>query len=245
MALKGEFTTTDEAPEFLREHLREVEGRYVVDIEGYVPKKTLDEFRSNNRALKKQTDDLAAKLADYDTRFKDVDPEEYRTLKTSQPDTQKQIADIEARLQKKYDTQFEQERQARKAAEDRFHQELIGNEVSLALPKIGAYDTAYEELKTRATRVCKIVDGKPVPHRGEEPLYSEKEPTKYMPMAELLASFRPDIPHCFKTSNGAGTPGGLSQGSGNSRIIAAGDAKGFLDNVEAIAKGKMDVEVLA
>lgn len=243
MAIRGIFETVDEAPEPLREHLREVGGKFVLEVEGYVPKTALDEFRTNNRTLKKQTDELSAKINEYETRFKDVDPDEYKTLKTAQPDVQKQIADIETRLQKKYDAQFDQERQARQVAEDRFHQELIGNEVSVAMPKVGAHETAYRELKGLAASMCKIVDGKPVPHRGEEPLYSDKEPTRFMNMEELLTTFIKENPHCFKTSSGSGAT--TSNGIRNSRVIAANDSRAALDNLEAIATGKMEWEAPA
>src|SRR2546427_10609520 len=73
MALKFKYSAKEQVP---AEHLGlyvERDGAFLLDAEGAVEKSKLDEFRSNNLALKKQLDDLAAK-------YEGIDPDAVKTL---------------------------------------------------------------------------------------------------------------------------------------------------------------------
>ena len=68
MPIKFKVKSKDEIP---AEHLAlyvERDGAFVLDAEGAVDKAKVDEFRSNNVALKKQLDELAHK-------YEGIDPE--------------------------------------------------------------------------------------------------------------------------------------------------------------------------
>src|ERR1043166_2261184 len=104
MAVRGIYEKPDDAPEALREHLIQKDNRYLLDVEGFVTKDTLDEFRTTNRTLNREREKLQkdlegmqAQLNDVQTRYKDVDPDEYRSLKSAPGDLQKQIAEAETR----------------------------------------------------------------------------------------------------------------------------------------------------
>src|ERR1041385_2361896 len=73
MALKFKYKSKDEVPV---EHLSlyvERDGAFFLDAEGAVDKARVDEFRTNNLALKKQLDDIAA-------RYEGIDPDAVKTL---------------------------------------------------------------------------------------------------------------------------------------------------------------------
>ena len=72
MVLPADFKTFEEIPEGLREHYVEREGVWVLD--GYTPKKKLDEFRSNNRNLSTRIKEVEDELL----KFKGIDPEKYK-----------------------------------------------------------------------------------------------------------------------------------------------------------------------
>ena len=73
MALKFRYKTKDEVPAEHAAFYVERDGAFVLDAEGAVDKSRVDEFRTNNLALKKQLDDLTAK-------YEGIDPEAVKTL---------------------------------------------------------------------------------------------------------------------------------------------------------------------
>jgi len=60
MALKFKYKSKDEVPADHLPFYVERDGAFFLDAEGAVDKSRVDEFRTNNLALKKQLDDLAA-----------------------------------------------------------------------------------------------------------------------------------------------------------------------------------------
>jgi hypothetical protein len=257
MALKGIYDAQDDIPAPLREYALEKEGKWVLDVEGYVTKDTLDSFRTNNRKLnndneklKKDLEALQTSLVEVQTKFKDIDPDEYKALKTAPSDIQKQIAEAEGRIKHTYEqtygARFAEFEARAKEAEQKLHMETIKAEIAKWAPKVGVRDTAIEDIQRRAIETFQILDGKPVPMQGTEPRYSEKSPSKYMEPEEWISSLVPTHPHYFEASSGGGATGGLGGRSMNGhRVIAASDKRSFLNNLEAIAKGTVEVDLEA
>lgn len=257
MALKGIYDSLEDAPEPLREHLVQKDKKFVLDVEGYATKDTLDEFRSNNRNLNRERDQLKkdietmqAQLAEVQTRYKDVDPDEYKSLKAAPTDVQKQIAEAEGRIKHTYEqtygARFAEFEARAKEAEQKLNTEKIKAEVAKWAPKVGVEDTAIDDVQRRAIEVFQILDGTPVPMQGTEPRYSEKSPSKYMDPEEWITTLIPTHPHYFKPSSGGGTSGGVGGRSMNGRpMVAASDSKAFLANLEQIATGKIEVDMNA
>ena len=73
MALKFKFASKEQIPAEHAALYVERDGAFVLDAEGAVDKSRVDEFRTNNLALKKQLDDLAAK-------YEGIDPDAVKTL---------------------------------------------------------------------------------------------------------------------------------------------------------------------
>lgn len=253
MALKGFFDSQDEAPAFLREHVVERDGKWVLEVEGYVTKDVLDGFRTNNRQLKQEGDKLKkdleglqSQLSEVQGKYKDIDIEEYHTLKASPTDTQRQIAEAEKRFQAKFDAMAEGERQARKQAEESLNTEKIRAEVAKVGSKMGVLPTALSNLQRDATDTFGMVEGLPQPLHKGEPRFSEKSPSKYMDVEEWVETQVPIHPEYFGTSTGGGAAGGLGGRSPHGRgVIAASDSRAFLANLEKIAKGEVEVDMTA
>jgi hypothetical protein len=253
MALKGSFDRQEDVPEFLREHAVEHDGRWVLEVEGFASKPIIDEMRASNRTmktendtLKKDLDVLKTQFTDVQTRYKDVDLDEYKLLKAAPTDVQKEIAAAEKRWQAKLEEQVGEERKRREVAEQRYQQEQIGNEVAKYLPKVGAWESALDDLKGHAIKTFKMIDGKTVPFDGDTPRYSEKEPSKLLGMEEWLGTMMREYPHYAKPSSGGGAAGGIGGRIHNGRMVIPGsDSKAFIANLEKIAKGEVEVDLSA
>jgi hypothetical protein len=250
MALKGMYDRPDDIPEYLREHATEQNGRWVLEVEGYASKPIIDEMRQNNRVmrtendtLKKDLETIRAQFGEWQTRYKDIDPDEYKILKAAPTDVQKEIAAAEKRWHAKFDEELGKERKLREAAELRTQQEQIGNEIAKYAPKAGAEESAIEDIQRRAIGVFKIIDGKPVAFDGENPRYSEKEPSKLLPITEWVDKTLMDYPHYAKRSSGAGAGGGFPRGLNGHQVIPASDNRAFIQNLERIAKGEVEVDL--
>jgi hypothetical protein len=98
MALAAEVDSLDEIAEPLREHYVQdaTTKKYRLDAPDLVPKKRLDDFRENKKSVDKQ-------LSDLKERYKDIDPDAYKTLKEKLGDAdpteiQRELAEARARL---------------------------------------------------------------------------------------------------------------------------------------------------
>jgi hypothetical protein len=257
MALKAIYESIDDVLEPLREHVVEKDGKFVLDVDGYVAKDTLNQFRTNNRVLNREKEQLQkdlemaqAQLTEVQAKYKDIDLDEYKTLKDAPTDIQRQLAESEARLKMTYDKNYG-ERIAQleadnKAKEQKFQMEKIKSEVARLGPGLGVKTTSIHNLQRDAAEVFAIIDDQPVPLHKGEPLYSEKSPSRFMDMAEWIPTQVPVNPDYFESSSGGGANGGLGGVSRNGhRVIPASDSRAILNNLEAVASGKMEVDLSA
>jgi hypothetical protein len=83
MGLKHTITKLEDVPENVRTLYVAQGDKFVLDVDGVVPKEKLDEFRNNNIALQQQID-----------KYKDLDPVKYRELMAIQQKiTEKELLD--------------------------------------------------------------------------------------------------------------------------------------------------------
>ena len=113
MALKDSVDSIEEVDEGYRSLYTEQDGKFVLpEIEGMVPKKTVDEFRNNNISLLKERDSLKESMSQYS----DIDIDRAReALKLKEDFENKKLMDegqFEELLNKQIDrnnTQFEKQ----------------------------------------------------------------------------------------------------------------------------------------
>lgn len=72
--LQSVIESQEAIPEGMSEHYEEQDGRFVLKVDGHVPKSRVDEFRNNNIKLMKEKEAIQARLAELD----DLDIEQAR-----------------------------------------------------------------------------------------------------------------------------------------------------------------------
>lgn len=224
MALNLQYDTKDLIPAGAAEHYVETDNGgkkvWVLQGQGFAPAEKLEEFRTNNRDLKKFKDE-------WEPKFRDVDPDEYRTLKSRAEllDGGKLIGaakleeTINARLdavKKEHGTTVEQLSGRLTAAEKRVAEFTIDGAAMKSAIEIGIAKGAQPDIINRVRTVFSMdKDGKLVatnPATGKEWYGSTGEmltPGEYIKM--LAAG---DGAHLFAGNSGGGAGGSGGGGGG-------------------------------
>jgi len=247
MALKSKYKSADDIPSELAGFYTEQDGEFVLQVDGLVPKTTVDEFRSNNIKLTKE-------LAKLQENYGGVDLQEYQELKMER----QKLADqelIEAgkldellsqrteRLRTDYESRFEKmQREAQEALdkasgyENQFNTMIVENQLKDAALKNGVRPEAIADVLARGQSVWKRTETNSIAaFDGDTPSYGKKG-TNPLTVDEWFEGLQEQAPHLFKTSTGSGAAGGAgSQGRRLSRF----DQDALNSNLEAIAEGRV------
>jgi hypothetical protein len=165
MALKFKYKSKDEVPAEHSALYVERDGAFFLDAEGPVDKGRVDEFRTNNLALKKQLDDLAAK-------YEGIDPDAVKTLLAEKAKLEDQKLLKEGELEKLVESRTRSlksdlEKQVAELATERdsllsrLVEIEINQGVTLAATKRGLRPTAIPDAVARARKVFQLVKGVP------------------------------------------------------------------------------------
>jgi hypothetical protein len=213
MAIKYIVDTLEEIPEAVREHYTETGGKWILDCEGAAPQAKVEEFRTNNIALKRDLE-----------KFKDVDPDKYKELLQKEEDFEagnaKTKEEIEAAVEKRVEKlKTESETKIKKLEEDngglvtRLTDLQINQAVISTAGALGMQKGADSDIVARAKGVWKLVDGEPVAfdEKGEEIFGREG---KRISMREWAEGLTKSAPHLFDPNAGSGAGGG-GGGGGN------------------------------
>ena len=237
MPLKFKYTKKDEIPAGHESLYLERDGAWLLDAEGVVEKSSLDEFRNNNTALKKQFDDLAAK-------YKDVDPELARQLLQAKRDAEDKAllaqgnvdAVVEARtraLKADLENRLLTADRQRAALEARLGELQINHAVVAVAGKRGLKPAAAADLVARAKGVFRLVNGQvaPVGADGASVLYG-RDGVNALTFDEWVETQVAEAPHLFAENSGGGAAGeedGI-ESLGQQRLAFGGqDCKGQRD----------------
>jgi hypothetical protein len=217
MPLKLTVENLTDVPEALRgAYKQRTDGAgYIVDIEGgVVPKSVHDEFRANNIALQKKLKDLGELTPEQVTELREkvtsLEGDLTAARKGKDTETEKRIEAIQAALQKKID-------EATKSADgykSRLENVLIDGEVAKAAIKIGAHETAVDDISARVRSRFRIgEDNQPyaVDQQGNKIFGEDGKP---LGIEGAVRQLTKQAPHLFKPSSGGGatnTPGGAGR----------------------------------
>lgn len=198
------------------------QGRWVLQVEGAVPKKQLDEFRTTNVTLRKQveaygdiTPDLAkaavAKKAEYEAG---TDPKKIDELVNGRV----------AKMQEEHATALKGLQTENQGLKTQIGKTVIHSALTEAGTKAGVRPEAVADLIARGSSVFSLAeDGKTVQALDADgnPVYGTAgvalTPENYV---KQLAK---EAPHLFQTSTGGGSGGGGGGGQGGG---GAGGQKG-------------------
>lgn len=188
------------------------------DGSGYAYKDPKAALESMRRA-KEERGELAEKVKDFETRYKDVDPEEYRSLKAKAKDfddiekVQKgELDKIKSELRDKYEGQITAAKQQIIERDARYANSILEGRISSALEKAGATKKGAEVLGRvlRADITTKMGDnGEPefyiLDSKGKQRLNENADP---FTIDDLIAEQREDLPQLFGSSAGSGSGSG-------------------------------------
>jgi len=211
----------------------------------------LDGLKRNQAEAIKEAKAAKAKLAGYEG----IDPEEFKRLKQAADDAEKKrlagegdFKALEAQLVKKMADQEAAHTVTTQRYRGAIEQHLIDAEAvrelaqhsdspGLLLPHVKSQMKVMEESDGKF--VARVVDASGNVRIGKG---AGAAP---MTLPELMEEMKADktFAPAFRGSGSSGGGATRSTGgaSGGVATIAAGDKKGFIDNVEAIAKGKVNV----
>lgn len=225
MALNLSYETKEAIPAGAGEHYTEVDNAgkkaWVLQGSGFVPSQKLDEFRDTNR-------DLLKFKTETETKFKDVDPDEYKTLKgraelfdggkllAVDKIEEKFTARIEP-LKKEFETKLTAAEQRALAAETRVAEFTIDKAAVDAALKIGIAKGAQPDIINRVRGIFKMgADGKLVaikPDTGKEWFNGQGE--MMTPEEFVTKHLTVDAPFLFAGNTGSGAAGsGAGTGAG-------------------------------
>lgn len=215
--LKYSYATKDEIPAEHVAFYAEKDGRWILQVEGAVPREKLDEFRDTNRALIKERDELKK-------RFEGIDPDEAREVLAMRDDLEKgklkggkSIEEIiEQRTGKMKDELTKRATEA-EAAKARLEADLaqvkITDAVTNAAIKKGLLQTAVDDIAFRAQTAFRLREGKVVAvemKNGSEVEAYDKD-GEPLTIDGYVDGLLTKAPHLFKSSEG----GGAGNGSGS------------------------------
>lgn len=254
--MKTVYATQAEIPESFRGEYEERGGKFHLKVEGdYAPlieaNTKLAEFRDNNRALNTKVTELSNQLK----TFEGINPADVTTMRTKIAELEAQgvkagsdVASMIAAAVKKAVEPVQQELAARTAAEAEARAAVartgLENQLRDVGIKIGIDERALPDYINRGTQVFKIIDGKVVARKGDQPIFSTTRPAEELGMEEWAATLQTEAPFLFKPSKGGGTGPGTGGGNGGFRpkTTISSDPLEFGRNLEGIAKGEVQVQ---
>jgi len=222
MALKFKYKSKDEVPAEHLAHYIERDGAFFLDAEGAVDKARVDEFRTNNLALKKQLDDIAAK-------YEGIDPDAVKTLLAEKAKLEDQKLLKEGEVEKLVESRTRSlksdlEKQVaglateRDSLMSRLVEIEINQGVTLAATKRGLRPTAIPDAVARARKVFQLVKGVPTAFEPDgKSLRYGRDGVTPLTLDEWAEGLVTEAPHLFESSAGGGAVGHNSGGVGSVR----------------------------
>lgn len=267
MKLKQTISDLEQVDEPFRQlYVKNDDGSYDLDLgeddEKAQLRAKVDEFRTNNRKLFKQVEDLNARVS----ALGDLDPDEIKDLLKSKKQLEEQkekelldagqveevIAKRTEAMRRDYEKQvsnLKSELETATISHKRLTEQLsvhvIDGRLQSAVQEVGRpRPGAMTDILSRGRTVWKIDEhGNPVPKDPEGDIIRGKKGDPLSPK-EWAEKLLEEAPFLFEPSGGGGG-GQNNKGSdtpeGNRRLITANDPMEFGRNAEAIAKGEVNV----
>lgn len=262
MPLQRELESLDGLPEAIVEHYVQdtSTGKFVLLVDGMVPKTKVDEFRATNTDLMKKNQSL---LNDIETLKESygVDPDQVLEMKkTLESYKDKKVLDdegIEALLEKrlaqlKADQQSElkvREKRIEELSKDREHwanryqKTVIERELRDAALAAGVRPTALQDVVLRGSGMWQLNDdGRIIAKDSQGDLMYGADSVSLLSAKEWMeTSLRESAPHFFEPTGGGGAPGGSGPGgSQRSNIRFKSDLKTPGEKAAYIGKHGLD-----
>lgn len=252
MAMKAILTREEHSAlaEPLRAHYAEKDGKFVLGLEGDLPeiveaRARLDEFRTNNRKLHTELEELRPLKVKYDG----IDPEEHKKLKTEVEQLRahgvKGPDDLEARIKDEVERHVRPVKEKLAASEKReqeAQQRFIDKEfeslISEVATKNGVRAQAVSLILTPARSKFEYKDGQLVAKAGVK---HPEDSTKDFTPLDWVHTLAKEQPYLFEASEGGGANGNRNRERSNVATLVNPSSEEMGRNMDKIAKGEIKV----
>lgn len=242
-------------PEAIRALYVEKDGKFVLDADiedvGGL-KSALEKEREAGKKLTKELNQLRADLAGADpakakaalARLQELEDQDL----IAKGEVDKLVAKRVEALEKAKNADIEARDKTIAGLNGRLSELLVDNELRKVAEKRGVIPTAIDDFVERGKKLYRIQDGKAVPLKGDDVVYSAKKANEPMPMDEWAEGLVSSAPHLFSPSSGSGAgPGGGHRGGGAGAVRLtreqAKDPAQYRAAKEQAAKLGQDVEI--
>lgn len=245
MALKRVIEKLEDVDEGMRSLYKEANGKFVLDVDGSEDGR-IDEFRTNNRKLFTENEELKKKLG----LFEGIDPDEARKAKdVSLKVKKKELIEagefeklIEAQLmpiKKEFSDKIGNLENTNRQLMEEKNQLLIDNNISSLASKHGAVPTAIRDITRDARELFSLNEQNQMVAKNPDGTIKRDANGEPITPESWIKTLPKETPHRFAPSSGGGnseTILPLERGK-----IHAGDNDAFINNLEGIASGKVTV----
>jgi len=213
MGLKHTIVKLEDVAENVRPLYKQEGDKYVLDVEGVVPKERVDEFRNNNIQLQQALEKL-----------KGVDPVKYAELiqldnevkegKLIKEGKLEEVVNLRVgQMKTTYETTINETKSALEIANSQLQLLMIDNQAKNEALKLGVRPEALDDIVLRARALFKLEKGVPVPKDDKGNVIYGKDGTTPQSMADWTVGLKKTAPHLFQGSQGSGAGGGNGTGT--------------------------------
>ena len=202
--------TLDSIPEALHSFYEKEEDGYKLKVKNVVPSAKLDEFRTNNRKLNAELEELRKQMSYVDMDEYAKLKEQYSKDKTKgtipETDVEQTLAKRTAEMKAEFEKQLKELEEKYTTTNSKLSTVLIDNQVQSSAAKHNVKQSAFEDVLLRAKTAFSLEDGKAIAkdQNGETVYNTSGEP---LTIDEWVSKLQKSAPHLFEESTGAGSRG--------------------------------------
>tara|TARA_S200002703_G_C3774596_1_gene238487 strand:+ start:382 stop:1140 length:759 start_codon:yes stop_codon:yes gene_type:complete len=202
--------TLDSIPEPLHSFYEKQEDGYKLNVKNAVPSAKLDEFRTNNRKLNAELEEMRKQMSYVDmdeyNRLKDQYSKEKAKGSIPETDVEQTLAKRTSEMKAEYEKKLAELNDNYSQASQKLSTVLIDNQVQSSAAKHNVKQTAFEDVLLRAKNTFSLQDGVAVAKdsKGETIYNSEGEP---LTIDQWINKLQKTAGHLFEESTGVGAKG--------------------------------------
>ena len=255
MSLRYQVDTLDEVPEGLRDHYEEVHRNgktvFVLQVEGAVGKDKVDEFRTNNIALKKQLEDFQTRFDGISLSREELEDliskrESYQNFQAKGKDQVEELVTKRMEAAKaEHERQISGLREENDTMRKRLSDVTIDQTAVAVATKRGLRPSAIPDLTNRARTIFRLKDGVPTAFESDGKTVRFGKDANPLGIEEWVEGLTAEAPHLFQESSGSGASGDGSGGANDSRVTRNPWSKSSFNLTEQMKITKRDPKLAA
>lgn len=200
----------DSIPESLHSFYQKQDDGYKLNVKNVVPSAKLDEFRTNNRKLNAELEEMRKQMSYVDmdeyNRLKDQYSKEKTKGSIPETDVEQTLAKRTAEMKADFEKKLAEMTDNYSKTNQKLSTVLIDNQVQSSAAKHNVKQTAFEDVLLRAKNTFSLEDGKAIAkdQNGEIIYNNEGEP---LTIDQWISKLSKSAGHLFEESTGVGARG--------------------------------------